>query len=113
MRRDAIAEDEPELVGLIDAERGNGRERPSQPRGKASAHGRRGRSGAFISRIHGQSPAAFNSRNAVPPGGVTWGSSGSLPTSGEIFQERAHLRPFANLGTTATPGTPARRNAPG
>ena len=34
-----------------------------------------------------------------------------LPTAGEIFQERAHLRPSASRVTTATPGTSGRRNA--
>ena len=35
--------------------------------------------------------------------GVTSGKSGSAPTLSETFQERAHLRPSARCGTTATP----------
>src|SRR4029079_6292237 len=52
-----------------------------------------------------------HSRSACASRGVTSGSSGSLPTAGETFQERAHFVPSANLATTATPLTSGRRNA--
>ena len=43
--------------------------------------------------------------------GETSGYSGSLPTVGRIFHDRAHLVPTAFSTTTATPGTSLSRNA--
>src|SRR5450756_1203253 len=56
-------------------------------------------------------PNAFHSRSALASRGETSGYSGSSPTVGRIFQERAHLMPMAFSTTTATPGTSLSRNA--
>src|SRR5205823_3446850 len=56
-------------------------------------------------------PSAFHSRSAWASRGDTSGYSGSSPTVGRIFQERAHLVPTAFSITTATPGTSFNRNA--
>ncbi len=87
MLRNAIDVDQPELIGLIEDERDQRREK-SDP-----------------ARLHAKSPSAFNSRKAWHRAGSHPGNSGSLPTSGDNFHERAHLRPCARAGTTATPGT--------
>src|SRR6266436_3135433 len=55
---------------------------------------------------------AFHSRSAWASRGDTSGYSGSSPTVGRIFQERAHLVPTAFSTTTATPDTSFSRNAP-
>src|SRR6185437_4470360 len=54
---------------------------------------------------------ASHSRSAWASRGVTSGNCGSSPTAGVIFHERAHLRPCANCGTTATPATSGSRKA--
>ena len=56
-------------------------------------------------------PSAFHSRSACASRGDTSGYSGSLPTVGRIFHDRAHLVPTAFSTTTATPGTSLSRNA--
>src|SRR3954453_3605602 len=56
-------------------------------------------------------PSVFHSRKACASRGETSGNSGSLPTVGRIFHERAHLVPTAFSTTTATPGTSFNRNA--
>src|SRR5712664_94424 len=56
-------------------------------------------------------PNALHSRNAWASRGDTSGYSGSSPTVGRIFQERAHLVPTAFSTTTATPGTSFSLNA--
>src|ERR1700709_2637604 len=56
-------------------------------------------------------PSAFHSRSACASRGETSGYSGSAPTSGRIFHDRAHLVPTAFSTTTATPGTSLSRNA--
>src|SRR5712664_408912 len=56
-------------------------------------------------------PNALHSRNAWASRGDTSGCSGSSPTVGRIFQERAHLVPTAFSTTTATPGTSFSLNA--
>src|SRR5450631_1576431 len=57
------------------------------------------------------SPNAFHSRSAWASRGETSGYSGSSPTVGRIFQERAHLVPTAFSTTTATPATSFSLNA--
>src|SRR5688572_2477836 len=52
-----------------------------------------------------------HSRTASASRGVMSGNSGSAPTSGVIFQERAHFLPWASALTTATPLTSSRRKA--
>src|SRR6478735_2491480 len=61
---------------------------------------------------HTLTPSAFHSRSAAASRGETSGYSGSLPTSSEIFHDRAHLVPTAFSTMTATPGTSLSRNAP-
>src|ERR1700683_4593713 len=56
-------------------------------------------------------PNAFHSRSACASRGDTSGYSGSSPTVGRIFHDRAHLMPTAFSTTTATPGTSCSRNA--
>src|SRR5437879_6149807 len=80
--------EQPELRGLIDRQRGD------------RGHG----SGAEVRR-HTVTPSAFHSRNACASRGETSGYSGSSPTSGRIFHDRAHLVPTAFSTTTATPCT--------
>src|SRR5438552_4680324 len=58
-------------------------------------------------------PSAFHSRSACASRGETSGYSGSSPTVGRIFHDRAHLVPTAFSTTTATPGTSFSRNASG
>ncbi len=77
-RFDSIDKDKPKLIGLIGGER-----RGTSPIRPESA------------RLHGHCPKARNSRKACASRGLTSGNSGSLPTSGEIFQDRAHFRPCA------------------
>src|SRR5450631_33146 len=55
--------------------------------------------------------SAFHSRSACASRGETSGYSGSSPTVGRIFHDRAHLVPTAFSTTTATPGTSFSRNA--
>src|SRR5450631_3544028 len=55
--------------------------------------------------------SAFHSRSARASRGDTSGYSGSSPTVGRIFHDRAHLLPTAFSTTTATPGTSFSRNA--
>src|SRR5467141_2718726 len=57
------------------------------------------------------SPSALHSRSACASRGETSGYSGSSPTVGRIFQERAHLMPTAFSTTTATPGASFSPNA--
>src|SRR5580698_4842474 len=111
MRRDAIAENEPKLVGLIENEYGERGEQPHHPNPSWRRWRFTHRQGAIRLRAHGHRPSAASSRNACASRGVTSGNSASLPTSGEIFHERAHLRPAACTGTTATPATSGRRKA--
>src|SRR5205807_2405979 len=54
---------------------------------------------------------ASHSRSAWASRGETSGYSGSEPTLGRIFQERAHFLPSARRGSTATPGTSSSRKA--
>src|SRR4029077_7860278 len=56
-------------------------------------------------------PSAFHSRSACASRGETSGYSGSSPTVGRIFHDRAHLMPTAFSTMTATPGTSFSRNA--
>src|SRR6202035_714444 len=57
-------------------------------------------------------PSAFHSRSAFASRGDTSGYSGSSPTVGRIFHDRAHLVPTAFSTTTATPGTSFSLKAP-
>ena len=50
-------------------------------------------------------PSAASQREQTP--GWAW-----VPTSGRIFQQRAHFSPSARWGTTATPGTSSSAKAP-
>src|SRR5258706_14903521 len=61
---------------------------------------------------YGTTPSAFHSRSALASRGDTSGYSGSSPTVGRIFHDRAHLMPSAFSTTTATPATSFSRNAP-
>ncbi len=64
----------------------------ARPSGERSPEvGRRRRLTPFALRM------ASHSRSACASRGVTSGYCGSLPTAGEIFHERAHLRPSASL----------------
>src|SRR5207237_3403618 len=54
---------------------------------------------------------ASHSRSAWASRGETSGYSGSEPTLGRIFHERAHFFPSARRNSTATPGTSSSRNA--
>src|SRR5690606_34322929 len=58
------------------------------------------------------SRAASHSRIACASRRVMSGNSLSEPTSGEILHDRAHFVPSASCGSTATPFTSSRRNAP-
>src|SRR5262249_53345605 len=57
-------------------------------------------------------PSAFHSRSASASRGETSGYSGSSPTVGRIFHDRAHLVPTACSTTTATPLTSLSVKAP-
>src|SRR6266478_6001054 len=59
----------------------------------------------------GPCSSAFHSRSACASRGETSGYSGSSPTVGRIFHDRAHLVPTAFSTTTATPGTSFSLNA--
>src|SRR5262249_36373698 len=66
----------------------------------------------FATRIHSAAlRMASHSRSAWASRGETSGYSGSAPTVGRIFQERAHFLPSARRGSTATPGTSSSRKA--
>src|SRR5450759_338043 len=75
-------------------------------------HRQRGDDSGAQMRRQTATPSAFHSRSAFASRGDTSGYSGSLPTEGRIFHDRAHLVPAAFSTTTATPGTSFSRNAP-
>ena len=76
------------------------------PAGSAPAAEIYAKRGALSGRHSGaRSPKARSQR------AQTW-AWGWVPTSGRIFQQRAHLSPSASAGTTATPGTSSRVKAP-
>src|SRR5579875_608386 len=88
-----ISKDKPKLVCLVGGERCARRQQPQE------------------AGPHGHCPKARNSRSAWASRGLTPGNSGSVPTSGEILQDLAHLRPCARSGRTATPKTSSSRKA--
>src|SRR6266851_478956 len=71
----------------------------------------RTRAGTGATGAAGRCSSAFHSRSACASRGETSGYSGSSPTVGRIFHDRAHLVPTAFSTTTATPGTSFSRNA--
>src|SRR6266852_3728001 len=77
----------------------------------ATASTTRTRAGTGATGAAGPCSSAFHSRSACASRGETSGYSGSSPTVGRIFHDRAHLVPAAFSTITATPGTSFSRNA--
>src|SRR3974390_3886239 len=95
MRGEIVSEEQIELARLVHDAGDDGDEKPE-------AEGRRQFHSAALR-------MASHSRSACASRGETSGYSGSAPILVRIFQERAHLRPSARFGFTATPGTSGRR----
>src|SRR6185312_11435703 len=107
---------EPELCRLI-GHAGDNRDKKAEAAERSPDVGARGLALGSAGNVHVPYSAALrvasHSRSAWASRGVTSGNCGSSPTASEIFHDRAHFRPSASRGSTATPRTSSSRNASG